>query len=75
VTSSLPDTTQSGTNKVDFLSKAMTLETAADLEYLHWTVMESLRMQSPVASTSFFEFTRDNKIGDINVRKGDVFAI
>jgi cytochrome P450 len=53
----------------------MTLETAADLEYLHWTVMESLRMQSPVASTSFFEFTRDNKIGDINVRKGDVFAI
>lgn len=75
MTSQLPDATQAKTNKADFLSKVVTLDTVADLEYLHWSIMESLRMQVPVVSTSFFEFTRDTTIGDLNVRKGDEFMI
>ena len=53
----------------------MTLETAANLEFLNWVVCETLRFQSPASSTSFYEFTQDTKIGNFRVRKGDEFTI
>ena len=53
----------------------MTLETAYEMEYLNWVIMETLRMQSAGTNTSYFEFTHDTIIGNMKVRKGDEFMI
>lgn len=75
MTSKHPEFAQAKTNKADFLNKVATIETVHDLEYLNWVVMETLRMQTPASSTSFFEFTQDTKIDGLRVRKGDEFMI
>ena len=38
-------------------------------------MMETLRIQPPLATTSNFMLKRDAKVGDLNIRKGDEFMV
>ena len=38
-------------------------------------MLETLRIQSPVPTTTYTELIKDAKIGDINMRKGDKFTV
>ena len=46
-----------------------------DMEYLNWVVMETFRIQSPVAVTSWLRLTQDAKICDINFKKDEQFTV
>ena len=66
---------QVGEELLKHLKENVTLEKAANLEFLNWVVCETLRFQSPATSTSIYIFTQDTKIGNLRVRKGDEFMI
>ena len=53
----------------------MTLETCHELEYLTWVIQEALRIQPPADYTSDLCFSKDVKVGNLNIRKGDEFQI
>ena len=62
-------------SKRDILNRILDLKATQDLEYLNLVIQESLRIQSPTPSSSGFCFSRDKKVGDIKIRKGDPFLI
>jgi cytochrome P450 len=46
-----------------------------DLEYMNWVMMETLRMQPPAPNTTSLILSKDAKVGDLYLKKGDEFMV
>ena len=51
------------------------IEAVQDLDYLTRVMNETLRFQSPAICTSQMEVSKDTKVGNIMIKKGDSFII
>lgn len=48
--------------------------TPTDLEFLSWTINETLRINPPIPITERFRIARDCKLGDYNFKKDEYVA-
>ena len=53
----------------------ITIEGAQSLEYLSMVLQETLRMHCIASDTSNLVFSRDTKVGSIDVRAGQSFRV
>jgi len=75
VASKHPEAEDGKKSKQEVIDKVCNVETMHDLEYLSLVMMESLRINSPAAMTSWLHLTQDASLGGINVGKGDIIMI
>jgi cytochrome P450 len=64
-----------GLNKGQLLKKVLNLQMIHDLEYMNWSMMESLRIQPAGSVTTNLILTKDAKVGELYLKKGDEFMV